>query len=324
MDTTYHYPPELLDLLIDTIPLLTRSKPGVLDFLRGAGIQEQQLADLRQQVALNPDSISKYKIARTVLTRINNGGDRTLRERREVIKRVVEFDDFSTCWESDRLKAMGLVSRIREIVNAKDTFTRIKQERDDERRKRMEETEKRIEEKHSKDVALSRVRDNFYRLFGETDPYKRAKLIESVMAEAFDAVGIKIKDPFTIVDPENGKTIEQVDGMIEVKGYTFLVEIKWLSENLDKLHASNHLVRVYHRPETHGLFISATPFTSAALAVCTEALQKGRLIVLCTLQEIFQVLEARGDIAVFIKAKIDAVKAEKTAFPQVSALFGSQ
>jgi restriction system protein len=47
MDIPYHYPPELLDLLVDTIPLLTRSKKGVLDFLRGAGIEDRYLADLR-------------------------------------------------------------------------------------------------------------------------------------------------------------------------------------------------------------------------------------------------------------------------------------
>jgi len=47
MDTSYHYPPELLDLMVDTIPRLTRSKPGVLDFLRGAGVKESHLADLR-------------------------------------------------------------------------------------------------------------------------------------------------------------------------------------------------------------------------------------------------------------------------------------
>ena len=33
-DDAYHYPPELLDLLIHTIPSLCRSKRAVLDFFR--------------------------------------------------------------------------------------------------------------------------------------------------------------------------------------------------------------------------------------------------------------------------------------------------
>jgi hypothetical protein len=56
-----------------------------------------------------------------------------LRPRREIIKRVVEFEHFETCWPEDQLKAKGLVASVREAVNTKDAFTRMKQERDAER-----------------------------------------------------------------------------------------------------------------------------------------------------------------------------------------------
>jgi len=251
------------------------------------------------------------------LTKLNEGGDSTLRERREIIKRVVEFVDFSLCWENERLAAIGLVARVREVVNVKDSFTRIKDEYDAERHKRMAEADLRMEEKQKQEAALDQARQNFYRLFGETDPVKRGRLLEKVMQELFEASGITVRESFTVIDPEDGKIIEQVDGMIELSNRLFLTEIKWLSTNLDKPAASAHLVRVYHRPEIHGLFISATPFTNGALKLCTEALQKERLIVLCTLQEFFQVLEARGDLSSFLRAKIDAVIAQKTPFPQI-------
>jgi hypothetical protein len=141
--------------------------------------------------------------------------------------------------------------------------------------------------------------------------------LEKVIPELFEASGINIREPFTVTDPEEGRVVEQVDGMIKLDHRQFLVEIKWLDSNLDKPDASSHLVRVYHRPETHGLFISATPFTAGALKVCTEAFQKDRLIALCTLQEFVQVLEARGDLLSFLQAKVAAVIAEKTPFPQV-------
>ena len=317
MDTAYHYPPELLDLLVDTIPRLTRSKPGVLDFFRGAGVKERQLADLRQQVARDRDSVSKFTIARKILTQINEGGDSTLRERREVIKRVVEFEDFSLCWENERLAAIGLVARVRGLVNAKDTVTKIKDAFDAERQKRMAEADLRIQDKQKKESILDQARQDFYRLFGETDPNKRGRLLEKVMKELFEASGIAIRESFTVIDPEEGKVIEQVDGLVEFNHRLFLTEIKWLSANLDKPDAAAHLVRVYHRPETHGLFISATPFTNGALKLCAEALLKERLIVLCTLQEIFRVLDARGDLCSFLRAKIEAVVAQKTPFPQV-------
>ena len=45
----------------------------------------------------------------------------------------MEFESFDLCWPEDQLKAKGVVTTIREAVNAKDSFTRMKQERDAER-----------------------------------------------------------------------------------------------------------------------------------------------------------------------------------------------
>ena len=114
-DDPYHYPPELLDLLIDAIPLLCRSKLDVLTFFRGCGLPVAMTADLRARVQQDRASINKYEITRVALTRINEGGDGTLRYRREVLKRVTGFDDFSSCWPEDQLKARGLVASVREL-----------------------------------------------------------------------------------------------------------------------------------------------------------------------------------------------------------------
>ena len=135
MDTSYHYPPELFQLLIDAIPRLCRSKRDVLSFLRGAGVNQTIVADLELKLPTNRDCFNKFDIVRTVLTRLNESGDAALRPRREILRRVVEFEDFSTCWPNDRLEAEGLVSRIRSVVDAKDSFTRMRQERDAEVRK---------------------------------------------------------------------------------------------------------------------------------------------------------------------------------------------
>jgi len=116
METIYHYPPELLDLLIQTIPRLVRSKSDVVLFFEGAGVDRQHLRDVRAIVQTNKDSISKFEIARRVLQRINADGDAGLRARREIVKRVVEFEDFSSCWENNRLEAQGLVSRVQHVV----------------------------------------------------------------------------------------------------------------------------------------------------------------------------------------------------------------
>jgi hypothetical protein len=59
-------------------------------------------------------SIGKHEIARTVLERLNKRGEGSLRERREVLRRVVEFTSFDACWQDDQMKAKGFVASIRE------------------------------------------------------------------------------------------------------------------------------------------------------------------------------------------------------------------
>lgn len=95
MAEQFHYPPEVLSLLVDTIPLLCRSKKDVVLFLQDSGVDPSDLADVSRTVRTAPEAINKYEITRTVLAKVNIRGDSGLRPRREIIKRVVEFEDYS-------------------------------------------------------------------------------------------------------------------------------------------------------------------------------------------------------------------------------------
>jgi restriction system protein len=128
VDIIFHYPPELTQLLINTIPLLCPAKRDVLTFFRGCGVGDSVLSDLEARLLKDRNSINKYEIVRTVLERLNSKGEPALRERREIIRRVTEFEDLSTCWPSDQLKAKGLVGEISRVIGVKDSFTRMKNE----------------------------------------------------------------------------------------------------------------------------------------------------------------------------------------------------
>ena len=95
--------------------------------------------DIAVRLKQDRATVNKYEIVRTILARLNQEGDAAIRERREVVKRVVGFEDFSTCWPGDQLKARGLVAQIRQVVNVKDSFTRMSQEREVERNQRLAE-----------------------------------------------------------------------------------------------------------------------------------------------------------------------------------------
>ena len=80
----YHFSPDFLDLLIDTIPKLCKSKKDVLTFFSGAGVSQRILVDMSDKLQKDANNINKYEIARTVLVRLNDAGDSALRQRREI------------------------------------------------------------------------------------------------------------------------------------------------------------------------------------------------------------------------------------------------
>lgn len=230
----FHFPPDFLNLLVDTIPRLCKSKKDVLIFFSGAGVHQGFLADLSEKLQKDASSINKYEIARTVLVRINDAGDVALRERREIVKRVTEFNDFSRCWANDQIEAMGLVARVREFVNVKDSFTRLQQnyesQLEQEKKKRQLEEEGRLEKLRQKRQKRQAIRSELIALYQESDTKKRGKQLEGILNSLFESEGILIRESFTIRGDNNEGVIQQVDGAIEVNSHLYLVEMKWWKE----------------------------------------------------------------------------------------------
>jgi len=197
VEITFHYPPELMQLLIDTIPRLCPRKRDVVLFFRGAGVPQKLWGDLEQKVRIDRDSVNEFEIVRTILTRLNDPGEPALRERREVLKRVVEFEDFSTCWPSDQLKAKGLVSEIRRVVDVKDSFTRMNQEREREHRERVAEIEKQQKAKEQRLAEIESVKNDLFAMFGEHDPHRRGNALEPILNRLFSVDGMLVREAFT-------------------------------------------------------------------------------------------------------------------------------
>ena len=314
----YHYPPELIQILIDTIPLLCRSKTDVLTFFRGAGIAPKFTSDLAKIVKENRQSISKYQIARTVLTRINEEDESCLKERREILKRITEWDDFSTCWPDDLLKAKGLVSEVRDIVGKKDAFTRMAQEREKEVKTLKEKHAKRAKIEEARKEDISKIRASFFELFSTTNPQARGKSLEKVLNKLFKSFGMLVREDFHLCGDDGEGIIEQLDGVIELDGHIYLVEMKWLQKPVGKETISPHLVNVFNRGgQARGIFISYSNYTEPAITVCREAILQGAVIVLCDLQEIVHLLEHDGDFRDLLREKIKIALIEKKPFQKI-------
>jgi restriction system protein len=316
MDITYHYPPDLFNLLIDTIPRLSTSKQNLLLFFRGAGVRRADLSDIEAKVATNRSSITKFEIARTVLKRLNERGEKSLRERRELLKRVVEFEDFSACWPDDQLAAKGLVAEVRQIVNVKDSFTRMKQEREDEHSRRIAEKEREVKAAQEKRNEFELIKKDICALFASENPRKRGLVLEEIVNRLLKASGISVRESFHRTGEEGQGIIEQIDGVINLDGEIYLVEMKWLKDKAGVDDVSRHLVRVFTRGSSRGIFISATEYTDSALDTCKDALSKA-VVVLCSVQEIILLLERYGDLGELLRQKIHAAIIDKKPFLKI-------
>lgn len=317
MDVSFHYPPELLNLLVDTIPLLCRSKQDTLLFAQGAGVSESVTADLSQMVRNDRRSVTKYEIVRKILVRLNQQGEAALRPRRELLKRVLEFEEFTACWESDRLKAQGLVAQLQKLVNVKDSFTRMKLEREHEHQAHIAKRNAELDSRSQRIGRLEAVKSDLFALFAENNPVRRGKHLEAVLNRLFECFDISVRESFTVSGDQNEGVVEQIDGVIELDGHVYFVEMKWWQKPLGVAEISQHMMRVFLRAEARALIFSASEYTAPAIVACKEALSQ-KMVSLCTLQEVVMLLESGADLREFLRRKVRITILEKEPFPRIS------
>jgi restriction system protein len=305
MDIIFHYPPELFGLLVESIPALIRGKKDVILFFRGAGVKPSVIRDLEERLYEDKDSLGKHEIARTMLTRLNENGEASLRERREVLKRITEWEDFSTCWPNDRLKAQGLVAQIQKVVNVKDSFTKMKLEKEEQERKHREAEAEKSRKERERRAVLTKIGTDLSRLFGIANPQQRGKALESVLNRMFSAAGISITDAFTIRGSNGEGIVEQIDGAIAIEGNTYIVEMKWTTDPLGPDELSQHLVKMFLRGGSRAIFISTAGYTQPAITMCRGALRSS-VVILCKLEEFVILLDKEIELTSFLKQKIDA------------------
>jgi restriction system protein len=149
-------------------------------------------------------------------------------------------------------------------------------------------------------------------LFSERDPFKRGKALEKVLNRLFQADGISIREAFTMRVDGQG-VVEQIDGVVELDGEYYLVEMKWWNHSLGPGEVAQHLVRVFNRGQARGIFISASGYTDAGVATCKESLRQA-VFVLCDLEEFVLLLEQERSLHAFLKQKIVSAVVDKNPY----------
>src|SRR5262249_42523482 len=155
--------------------------------------------------------------------------------------------DFSCCFPENELKARGMVSQVRHILDVKDSFTRMQAERDRERRARLEARQAETDAKQALLNERQAIKRALFALFTEQNPWTRGKALEAVLNRLFQSYGILLREAFTVRGDAGQGVVEQIDGAIELDGELYLVVIKWLDSPLGAQDAAQHLVRIYGR-----------------------------------------------------------------------------
>lgn len=314
--TTWHYPPDFMTMMVDTIPLLVRSKPDLIAFFKGAGVNERHLAALRAQISRDRASIGMYEIAKQILYAVNDqNDDEGLRTRRELVKRVTEFVAFDKCYADKAMAARGGVAAVKSFVHARDTTIRIEEAYRREREQNMAASEAAARDARDKRSKRDAIRAEIVALRSSANPSVRGRDLEKVLARLFALDEVLVKESFALASPSGNGIVEQIDGVIEIDGNQYLVEMKWHDSPLGVGDVSQHFARVFGRAQSRGIFIVHPGYTSTAVETVRDNL-RGGLFVLCTLDEIIRILEAGVTVSEWLRPKIRATVAEREPLRQ--------
>ncbi|MDD2978860.1 MAG: restriction endonuclease [Hespellia sp.] len=317
MSTYFHYPPDLFNLLVDTIPRLNRSKKDLLIFFQNVGVPVENLQSYYSLLSTNRSQFKKYDVTRDILTALNQQSDKMLGVRRKLLQRVIEFETFDICYPNDKDRAKANVSDIKKMVQLKDTVTKYENYLSKEQNEKIKSQQEKVNRIKKSKEHFEELWNNFNLLFRIQNPQERGKKLEKVLNELFAYFQIGVKEDFVIYDEEIRKNYEQIDGVIEINHYLTLLEMKWEKSAIGADKVARFMSRLLVRKNVDGIIISYSSFAETAILTAKEALAVS-VLALVELKDIFDVLNQKKDLSDFFSELIKNVKLYKNPKPTVN------
>jgi len=316
MDTYFHFPPDLFNLLVDTIPRLNKSKKDLLVFFKNVGVPEAYLESYYVLLAVNKAGFKKYDVTRDVLTVLNQQSEKMLGVRRKLLQRVIDFESFDTCFPNDKDRAKANVSDIKKLVKLKDTVTKYESLLNEEQKQKVKFQQEHANKLQKSKENFEELLNRFGQLFSIQNPQERGKRLEKVLNDIFIYFKIGVKEDFVIYDEESGKNYEQIDGVVEINHYLTLIEMKWEKTPIGADKIARFMSRLLVRKNVDGIIISYSSYAETAISIAKEALAISTL-ALVDLQDIFEVLNQKKDLSAFFSGLMINVKLYKNPKPRI-------
>lgn len=318
MALSYHFPPDLFNLLVDAIPRINRTKKDLLAFFKNVGTPISLLNKYYPLINYDPKQISKKDITREVLEYLNSKDtDEYLGIRRQLLQRVVDFTAFNTCYDNDVDSAKARIYEIKQLVNLKDSVTKQEQFIENERQEKIKAKQQQIQKLNNSKAKYDSITNEFNKLFSIINPQLRGKSLETVLNDLFTFFKISIRESFCISDEETGKIYEQIDGVVEINTYLTLIEMKWENAPIGVDKVSRFMTRVFLRNNVDGILISYSSFTDTASPIVKEGLSQ-KTVALVELQDIHKLLALKKDLPTYFTSLIREVRLNKNPKPFIS------
>lgn len=318
MAISYHFPPDLFNLLVEAIPKINKTKKDLLSFFKNVGTPISLLNKYYPVVISNPKQLSKKDMTREILENLNSKDtNEYLAIRRKLLQRVVDFSAFNTCYEDDVDSAKARIFEIKQLVNLRDSVTKQEQFLEKERQEKIKAKQQLLQNIDKAKTEFENISTDFSKLFSISNPQKRGKSLEVVLNNLFNFFNIGIKEAFCIEDGETGKIYEQIDGVIEINNYLTLVEMKWEQPPIGVDKVSRFMTRLFLRNNLDGMIISYSSFTDTALPVVIQGLAQ-KTVALIDLQDISKIISLKKDLPTYLTSIIREVRLNKNPKPNIS------
>ena len=310
LDRSYHYPLEVLELLVATIPRLIKTRAGILEFFAEAGSPKELIAEWRAKLHQGRMGVSsKYHLVRGFLRDLNTLGDDGQAVREEVLCRLARHADFSTGWEDDRQRAEELVTRIRELVGGTDAMPPAACQEALTRQAHLKTDHARPKDNEHHSEAIETLKSDLDRALRAADPSERSTILGTVLPGLFRCHGVATRQV-----PAAPLTDAAV--LIDFEEALFLVELRCSAKPLDFRQLAPHLVMLYGCPDQRGLLISSSGFTDQTLRELGSILPQR--LFLCQLDELAQLLHEQGrSLREWLRTKFRAAETEQKPFVRV-------
>jgi hypothetical protein len=243
---------------------------------------------------------SKYKIARHVLSELDNLNDEGYQIQRRIVTELAKLRKVPDDNVPDRDAALNALRWLKELaVNHK----MIALKKEVEERNRVEEARRNQAALVARSNKMEQLRKTYAAIASATDdPQTRGYSLEDLLSELFAVHEITYRPPYRT-------GTEQIDGSFSFKGFDYLVEARWRKGQPTEADLAVLKTKVDKKiTSTRGLFVSIPGFRQEVVLEFTRGVTSN--IVLMDGMDLLLILEGRVSLIDALDMKIQKAAQE--------------